>query len=105
MALENLDNEELFQRYRTAGFDEESGLVLAPEEVLRAIETIMDLPDFEDENNARQIVIDFIREKEESQQSSKKQRLAGGKRRKTRKGRTRQRRKGKTRKNRKSRKY
>lgn len=94
MDLQQLSNEELIERFEAI----EPVLGDAPNpEVVDALATLGDLDGFQDADNFRQIMIDYIREEESSQQPKTKRRMEGGKRRKSRKSR-------KTRKGRKSRK-
>jgi hypothetical protein len=100
MDLEQLSNEELIERFEAI----EPVLGDAPNpEVVDALATLGDLDGFQDADNSRQIMIDYIREEEESQQPRSKRRTEGGKRRTSRRSR-RSRKSRKSRRGRKSRK-
>jgi hypothetical protein len=102
MDLEELSNAELIERFET--INPVLGDAPGPE-VVDALATLGDLDGFEDEDNSRQIMIDYIREEESSRQPRTKRRVEGGRRR-TRRGRkSRRRRSRKGRRGRKSRKH
>jgi hypothetical protein len=97
MDLEQLNNEELVERYEILEGMED----FTPNaELSDAIATLGDLGGFQDADNSRQILINFIREEESSRQPRSKRRIEGGRRRsRSRKGK-----KSKRRKTRKTRK-
>lgn len=102
MDLEQLSNAELIERFEN--IDPLLGDAPNPK-VVDALATLGDLDGFEDEDNSRQIMIDYIREEESSRQPRTKRRIEGGRRR-TRRGKSRRGkgRRGKSRR-RKSRKH
>jgi len=99
MDLEQLSNADLIDRFEAI----EPILGDAPNpEVVDALATLGDLDGFEDADNSRQIMIDYIREEESSQQPKSKRRMEGGRRR-TRRGRKSRRGRGRGRKSRRGR--
>jgi hypothetical protein len=105
MDLAGLSNAELIERFEA--IDPLLGDAPNPE-VVDALATLGDLNGFDDEDNSRQILSNYIREEESSRQPKTKRRTEGGRRRtrRSRKGRKirKSRRGRKGRKSRKSRK-
>ena len=100
MDLEQLSNAELIERFETIEPLERDWGYIDPK-IANAFTTLENNPNgFEVDNDSREIIINYIREEEESRQPITKRRVEGGRRRKTR----RDRKTRKTRKTRKSRK-
>ncbi len=100
MDLEQLSNAELIERFETIEPLERDWGYIDPK-IADAFATLEDDPNgFEVDDDSREIIINYIREEEESRQPITKRRVEGGRKRKTR----RDRKTRKTRKTRKSRK-
>ncbi len=86
MDLAGLSNAELIERFEA--IDPLLGDAPNPE-VVDALATLGDLNGFDDEDNSRQILSNYIREEESSRQPKTKRRTEGGRRRtrRSRKGR------------------
>ena len=78
MDLTGLSNAELIERFEA--IDPVLGDAPNPE-VVDALATLGDLNGFDDEDNSRQIMINYIREEESSRQPKTKRRTEGGRRR------------------------
>ena len=101
MDLAGLSNAELIERFEA--IDPLLGDAPNPE-VVDALATLGDLNGFDDEDNSRQILSNYIREEESSRQPKTKRRTEGGRRRIRKSRKSRKSRKGiKSRKGRKSR--
>ena len=100
MDLEQLSNAELIERFETIEPLERDWGYIDPK-IADAFATLEDDPNgFEVDDDSREIIINYIREEEESRQPITKRRIEGGRRRKTRRDRETR----KTRKTRKSKK-